>query len=368
MNVSRSFRRALPASIATLSALAPTLGCDIQMRPAGANSVSSEARAAKENCNLRFAASDREACRRDQAEDEAARADWAEKQRQFDAAFADEIAAFHAIEPGLKNTDTATAALANQADDLRLRFVKRCIAESGWSTTACWNGTFARDITAALAKIRRGQGDEVAAAAEAFTLHEKQDLRSTDAKIWKAHGLVCGRDMFAGRACPYTPEAQPVGTLEDMKRAADAKMRNEVPPVEWRSGSEIQSMAKTQAGAVFTFKAERATASEGRSCGDPEWRADAAGNQVLVRPCQTERFVTDAKVYAPALVPLADIGDYKASAGWGAVVVYSTKGRHEGHVLQTWREIDKVADGGVKTVHFVMFRGTRVEDAKPGYP
>src|SRR4051812_13980700 len=81
---------------------------------------------------------------------DAARADWAKKQQQFDATFAEEITAFRAIEADLKRDD-ATPAIAARAEDLRVRFLKRCIDESHWSTAACWHGTFVREITLALA-------------------------------------------------------------------------------------------------------------------------------------------------------------------------------------------------------------------------
>src|SRR5260221_10983597 len=61
-------------------------------------------------------------------------AEWAPKQKAFDTAFAAEIAEFQALSPSLAKTDDASADLATKADDLRARFVKRCVAESGWST------------------------------------------------------------------------------------------------------------------------------------------------------------------------------------------------------------------------------------------
>jgi len=106
---------------------------------------------------------------------------WREKQSAFDATFASESKEFRDL--ATAKNDGADASVVARADDLRLRFVKHCIAESGWSSVACWNGTFARDITEKLSSIRLRLGDAVGAAAEFHTRVSYPDLRSEDAKL-----------------------------------------------------------------------------------------------------------------------------------------------------------------------------------------
>jgi hypothetical protein len=352
----RSLRRNLFALLAASVVAATSLGCQIRIGQPDAESAAS---AGDDPCS-RAPYSSSPDCRQDKA----AREDWAQKQKEFDTAFAAEIAEFHAMEADLKNVDGANEALVTKADDLRARFLGRCIAESGWSTTACWNGTFARDITTALVKIRAQLGDLAGAAAEAYTIGKKPDLRPTDMKIWKIQGLYCGRDMFAGHRCSMPPEDTEARELYDRLNSYPRHPGE----VQWRGGTDIQGVTRTRAAAVFTFKSVAATSSSAQSCGDPEWQKNSAGNDVLVRPCETDHFVSDAEYYAPALVPLAEIGDFKVSAKTGALVVYAKKGKHAGHAVETWIDTGRVDDRKWPVIEYVLFRGTPVREAKPGYP
>src|SRR5262249_14270011 len=123
-----------------LLVLAFAAGCQVKYTPADSSPRTAGRVPASKRCADKSYKADRDLCAKNEAEDLAAQADWAEKQKQFDAAFADEIAAFHAMEPALQSGEGKAA---DDAEALRARFVTRCIAESGWSTDACWNGTFA---------------------------------------------------------------------------------------------------------------------------------------------------------------------------------------------------------------------------------
>lgn len=304
---------------------------------------------------------------------DAARADWAKKQQAFDAAFAEEIKAFHAMEADLQHDD-APAEVVTRAEELRARFLKRCSDESGWSTDACWNGTFVRDVTLALAKIRFRGGDLLSAAVEAYTIENARDLRAEDEKIWKAQGLSCKSDMFAGRHCstfqsdydaalhPKRPELTP-----ELRRLTSSTTEHDK-PVDWRGGDDITAVTKTGASAVVTIKPWKGSIDDSRTCGDAEWRLDGSGNKVLVRPCQTSNAVSPAVSYPPAVVPTAELGDFKLSRDTDLLLVYSPKGKHAGHVVATSIFSGETTDRGIRIFKRIMFRGLPVKDAKPGYP
>jgi hypothetical protein len=127
-------------------------------------------------------------------------------------------------------------------------------------------------------------------------------------------------------------------------------------------------MTKGAGGAVFAFRPFLASATDGRSCGDPEWQRDRAGNDHLVRPCKTEHYGALAEYYPPAVVPMSEIGDFKLSKTTSALVVYLPRGKHTGHLVGTWKDVGKVNDRGLKVFQPVTFRGTPEHEAKPGYP
>lgn len=291
-----------------------------------------------------------------------ARADWAKKQAEFDATFAAEIADFHAMEADLRNPDAGDPALADRADALRARFLRRCIAESGWSTDACWDGTFARDITEALARLRLRQGDFMAAAAEAYSLYSRPDLRAADVKLWRSRGLACGIQPIGNGVCVPTPRKDLPRELQELTHSAP----NHDGKVEWQ-GDAI-SLTRTPAGAVFAFRPFLSSASEGRSCGDLEWQRDGAGNDHLVRPCKTEHYGAISEYYPPAVVPASEVGDFKLTKTTSALVLYSPHGKHAGHLFATWKDTGKVTDRGWKVLQELTFRGTPVQEAKPGNP
>jgi hypothetical protein len=291
--------------------------------------------------------------------DKAAQDEWAGKQKEFDAKFADEIAAYRALEPELQKTDTATADVADRAEALRARFLARCVAESSWSTNACWNGTFARDITLALAKIRLRLGDLPAAAAEAYTLANSQDLRSDKAKLALIHDGPCDKQWIPWCSDPDA-EGRVGGDLYQLTFSSAEQH------LQWQG--EGDAMIRHKDTATFTYKPTVYGAGTSRSCGDPEWRTDSAGNQVLVRPCETEHYSATRTTYAPATVPVAELVDYKRSKDMGLLVVSSTQGKHMGHVVETFIDTHQRDDRGFRILKFVRYRGIEVRPAKPGYP
>jgi hypothetical protein len=352
--------RTLPSCIVALAIVGTVPGCQIRVGERGGDQASELQRCVGAPGTMS------QPCVTDVPEVQEARADWAKKEEQFDATFAPELAAFHAMEADLARADTADLSLADKAEQLRTRFVQRCIAESGWSTDACWNGTFARDITKALARLRLRQGDWVAADAEKYTL-ERPDLRPTDVKIWRAHGLVCGRDLLGGKPCiPPDENRGPPVDLRAAMATSRERAREQETKVQWHSA--VQTITRGQSTAVLTFRPFVAGAADARSCGDPEWQRDKAGNDELVRHCNTEHYDAITEVYPPAVVPLSELGDLKVSKTTDAVVVYSPAGKHAGHVFETWRLTGEVNDRGFRLTKKLMFRGTPVRDARPGYP
>lgn len=359
--------RPLSLSFAASAFVASVVGCQIRVGdPNGADAATSDT----DGCAQRGAS---DGCRSGNAEYDAARADWAKKQHDFDAMFAAEIKAFHAIEADL-NRDDATPAIATKAEDLRARFVKRCIDESGWSSTACWEGTFARDITLALAKIRLRQGDLLTAAVDAYTIEEERDLRADDEKIWKAHGLTCEHDQFANRYCStYLSDYDkalkpPTPVLSPELAALTSATTDHDKPVDWMGGQDVLAVAKNGASAVVKIKPWQSGAGEERSCGDAEWRRDGAGNDVLVRPCETVQYGAQYKAYPPAIVPASELGDFKLTNDTSLIVAYLPKGNHAGHVVETSIFTGETTDRGLRIFKRVLFRGLPAKDAKPGYP
>src|ERR1700733_14295358 len=310
-------------SLAALGLAAFAIGCQIRVGDAAGPST-----VAADDCTKHGSPD----CHASDALYGSARADWAKKQQQFDATFADEITAFHALEADLERDD-ATPATATRAEELRTRFLKRCIDESGWSTAACWHGTFARDITLALAKIRFRQGDLLDAAVEAFTIQDERDLRPDDEKIWRARGLSCEDGEFAARFCSTfvsnfgaaVKPRKPVLSPELAHLTSSTTEHDGV--VDWRGGNDIQSVTKTGASAVVSIKPWKGTSDDAKWCGDPEWRADGSGNKVLVTPCHTAHVTTQGVSYPPALVPLSELGDFKLSNDADLLVGYARKGK-----------------------------------------
>lgn len=320
----------------------------------GALGEPSSAAAPSDECGNLSGSYAKQKCLEKQAKEK----EWAPKQAAFDALFTAEIAEFREIAAPLGATDTATPEIAARAEALRDRFVRRCLAESGWSYTACWQGTFARDITIGLAKIKYRLGDEMGAALEVYTVAADRDLRSAEAKIAVLNDTGC----FDGDAwCPDLEEV--VGKdLARLKGSSGTEDRT------WRVGSDVAAVQKGKGTAVVTFKPEVFGAGTSRVCGDPEWQSSAAG-EVLVRPCRTEYSPAQTTVFPPAVVPLAEIGDFKVTEKTGALVLYATSGKREGHVLETWEDTGKLDTyGRRKVLKTLSFRGMPAPEAKPGLP
>jgi hypothetical protein len=99
------------------------------------------------------------------------------------------------------------------------------------------------------------------------------------------------------------------------------------------------------------------------SDGEPRWRRAGA--------CSIEVALGSApsgEACCAAVVPLSELGDFKVSKTMDAWVVYAPGGSHAGHVYETWRLTGEVNDGGFPLTKRLMFRGTPVRDARPGYP
>jgi hypothetical protein len=259
---------------------------------------------------------------------------FAEKQSEFDAKFAEEIAAYRALEPELEGA-SAEAGPAEKAESLRSRFLKRCIEESGWSTVACWNATFARNITEALAAIRLRQGDKVGAYIESSTLRHFTDMRSDKAKLRAVESPVA----LAPAVLATPDDVKPLLAELDL------------------TAQEVQSIRKTKDTAVIQFKTH-VSGMTSYSCGDPKLVVDQRGEVSVKRPCSATESRTDVERFAPVTVPLADVEGLEV--GQRAFVVTPTKGKRVGRVVDVWPDI--------YTKKYIRYRATPMQPAKPGYP
>jgi len=266
------------------------------------------------------------------------RADWAQKQAAFDAAFANELAAYRALAPRLASADARTVA---EADELRTRFVQRCIVESHWSTVACWNATFARDITEALAKLRLQLGDKVGAYLEAYTLYSYPDLRSEEAKRTAAQRGV--DDAPANIAAPE--ELKPLEEQMDFV------------------GETVRGVARAQqATAVIRFEARDSSRTD-YACDDPHLvvvadRTTASGNRLAVKQnCKVSGGQKWHETFPSITVPRAEVEGLKP--GQRANVVFAKRTK-TGHVMNTWPD--------TYTKKYITFRATTMKPADAGYP
>jgi hypothetical protein len=265
---------------------------------------------------------------------------WAHKQAAFDAMFADELAAYRALAPRLADTTAARAPLVAEADQLRSRFVSRCVEESQFSTVACWNATFARDITEALAKLRLATGDKVGAYVEAYSLYSYPDLRSDEAKRAAARNGV---------------DDEP----------ANIRAPEELRPLEEQMefvGETVRAVVRSKTKAVIRF-AVRESSRTDYACDDPHVvvvadRTTASGNRLaLKQKCAVSGHETQRESFPSVTVPLAEAETLEA--GQRANLVYAKRSK-KGHVLAVW------PDTYTKT--YLRFRTTRMKKAAPGYP
>ena len=263
---------------------------------------------------------------------------WAQKQAAFDAKFSAELAEFRALQPRLAGAGDAK--LVAEADRLRARFVKRCVEESGFSTVACWNGTFARDITEALSKQRLAVGDKVGAYVEAYSLFFYPDLRSEEAKREAAR-----RGVDEGPANVRSPE----------------EMRELEEQIEFVA-EEVRAVVRTKTTATIRF-AVRESSSTGYECGDryvvvaPD-PTTASGNKLAVKQkCKVSSHEVQRESFPSVTVPVEEVEGLKA--GQRAFVVFPKRTKR-GHLIDVWPD--------AYTKEYIRFRTTRQKKAEPGYP
>jgi hypothetical protein len=262
---------------------------------------------------------------------------WAEKQVAFDTTFASEVAAYRVLAPRLASGDVSVIA---EADQLRSKFVSRCVEESQFSTVACWNGTFARDITEALAKLRLQAGDKVGSYLESYTLYSYPDLRSEDAKRQAARSGI--DDAPANIRAPEALRA-----LEEQMEFV---------------GETVRAVVRGKTTAVIRFEARDSSRTD-YACEDPQVvvvadRTTASGNKLaLKQKCKVSGYQADHETFPSVTVPLAEAETIKP--GQRANVVFAKRSK-KGHVMDVW------PDTYTKT--YVRFRTTRMKKATPGYP
>lgn len=247
------------------------------------------------------------------------------------------MAAYRELAPRLAAGDVQ---VIGQADQLRAKFVSRCVEESPLSTVACWNATFARDITEALAKLRLQAGDKVGAYLEGYSLYSYPDLRGAEAQHNAAERGV--DDEPANIRAPEELQA-----LED-----DLGF----------TGETVLAVKRSKTTAVIRFEA-RDSSSTGYACEDPqvvvvEDRTSASGNKLAVKQkCKVSSHHVDHQTFASVTVPIAEAEGIKP--GQRAIVVFAKRTK-KGHVMHLW------PDTYTKT--YLTFRTTRMKKAEPGYP
>jgi hypothetical protein len=227
-----------------------------------------------------------------------------------------------------------------EADQLRASFVMRCVEQSPLSTVACWNATFARDITEALAKLRLQTGDKVGAYLEGYSLYSYPDLRSPEAQQRAARDGV--DDEPANIRAP-----EELRSLEDELGF---------------TGETVRAVKRSKTSAVIRFEA-RDSSSTSYDCDDPQLvivadRTTASGNRLAAKQkCKVASHQDDHQTFASVTVPIAEAEGIKA--GQRAIVVFAKRSK-KGHVMHLW------PDTYTKT--YLTFRTTRMKKAEPGYP
>jgi hypothetical protein len=194
--------------------------------------------------------------------------------------------------------------------------VKRCIAETQLSSVMCWNGTFARNITEALARIRGKLGDKVLAYLELDALGEFPDLRPEEAR----NKYRMGYDVRTAAS-------------DEARKAAEALNGGL-----HGSRAELQSIARTKTTATLRF-ASVESSSVGYACGDEEIvvvadRTTASGRKLATRQkCKVSQVESSTERFPAITVPLEEARDLKVGQ---AVLALAPKGQNRGHVARVW--------------------------------
>jgi len=251
-----------------------------------------------------------------------------QQRQEYFQRFAQDWAEFDALMPALADAVHAGRpdhALLDRAVDLRDRHVARCVAETPFSTTFCWNGTLARPLTWGIAWMALLVDDPVLAYTEADTYGRGPTLMSAAAQIVMAQ--YAERDI--GRS--YSWEPWPVrgvgndpGLVERVRALSDR--------LDW-VGEEVERVISTRGSetAAIRFKT-RVSGSTSYDCDDHyQIRADSSGRPRLERRCRPGQTEVTRTVNAPVTVPAVDVQGLRP--GNFALVVFDPRTRR-GRLLE----------------------------------
>jgi hypothetical protein len=164
-------------------------------------------------------------------------------------AFADDVAAFGALWPEVAaavEEGRVDPELRARAEELRDGHVRRCVDESSLSTYFCWYGTFARQLTLALAWMAVNADDPVTAIVEEWAFAYGVDMTSAGAHISVAQeaATVSGAD-------PPGPWTFP--------RGSDPSLHERVQAMRERVGwarAEVRRVTTRGANATIDFEVQ----------------------------------------------------------------------------------------------------------------
>jgi hypothetical protein len=225
-----------------------------------------------------------------------------EQRARYHARFAEDFVAFEALMPALARAiheQQADPVLLERAIEVRDAHVRACVAETDLSTFFCWNGTFARHLTWAIAWQAILADDPVLAYAEADTY-----LRGIDVTSGAAH-VSMAQEAATDMGQRYSFEVWRHPRNEDRDLAT--RIRDLHGRLDW-AGEEVSRVATRNAAETATIHYKtRVSGSTEYDCEDRiDLRQDDYGTIQAYRRCRAARSETQRTVTRPVTVPAND--------------------------------------------------------------
>ena len=251
-----------------------------------------------------------------------------EQRARYHARFEQDFVAFEALMPALVRAireQQADPVLLARAIEVRDAHVRACVAETDLSTFFCWNGTFARHLTWAIAWQAILADDPVLAYAEADTY-----LRGIDVTSAAAH-VSMAQEAATDIGQRYSFEVWRHPRNEDRELAA--RIRTLHNRLDW-AGEEVSRVAVRNAAETATIHYKtRVSGSTEYDCEDRiDLRQDDYGNIQAYRRCRAARSDTQRTVTRPVTVPAFDAEGLEP--GQFALTVFDPRTR-EGRIVET---------------------------------